>query len=305
MRTILRTTLLAAVTAALGCSVAHDDHELSRQGATELNANSPAMQLARLNGARALRDAARSNAPVGGLLSVFDDPLTNTHGFSQALFFNQHVPLGCTKVTPIEGGTCEEYVACDPPEPDFQPQLVDVGTVKVASTFDAFELAPGVFHDAESRSGPFWRGDGDTVSMSFSGIANQVPAWSTTMAAPVADAVAHIPPSFDRRAGLGLEWRYAVGDGPALGHMAVVVAQVDPPRGTIECLVPMTQRSIKIPSELLARFVPGPGVVMMTSTATKSFGSAIGSGATQIVVALSGTVDVGNPNPNDPNVQFR
>jgi hypothetical protein len=305
MRTTFQLTMLAAAVTALGCSTPSEDREPAHQGSAELGTGSRAMQMSRMNGARALRDAVRSNTEIGGLVTVFDDPLTNTHGFSQALFFNQHVPIGCTRAIPIEGGTCEQYVVCDPPEPDFTPQLVDVGAIDFKSTFDAFHLEPAFFHDAESRSGPFWRGDGDVVTMSFAGTTELPQAWSTTMAAPVADAVSHVPSSVDRGAGLELTWRYATGAAPAVGKMAVVVAQTDPPRGSIECLVPMTQRSMKIPAQMLTRFVPGPGSVMMTSTATKFFGTPIGAGGTQIVVALTGTVDIGNPDQTDSNVQFR
>jgi hypothetical protein len=253
----------------------------------------------------AMLDASKARAaPVlGGFVQIFDDQLTNTHGITNMIFVDQHLAAGCYETYPIEGGECWKAIACDPPEPDFTGQLVDVGAVSLSSTFDTFERAPAIFQEPETRSGPFWRGDGDSVRFAFAGTEGVAPPFEHEARAPVGDAVGIVPSTVPRTAPLRLSWRYANGDQPAVGHLMVTVGQSEPAPRFLGCRVPMARRAMEIPASLLERFSPGAGMVLMSSTASETIDSQVTSGPIRLLLSITSTVDIGNPD-SDENVVF-
>jgi hypothetical protein len=261
--------------------------------------------LSRVAKEAAMLDAskARAGQPIGGFVQIFDDQLTNTHGITNMIFVDQYVPVGCYETYPIEDGECWKTVACDPPEPEFMGRLVNVGAVSLSSTFDTFARAAAIFQQPETRSGPFWRGDGDTVRFSFAGTDGVAPPFEHTTRAPVGDAVGVVPRTVTRKAPLRLSWRYAFGDQPAVGHLTVNVFQLEPAPTFLACRVPMARRGMEIPAAVLARFSPGAGTVSMASTASAAIDSQVVSGPIRVVLSITSTVDIGNPD-DDPNVVF-
>jgi hypothetical protein len=261
--------------------------------------------LSRVAKEAAMLDAskARASTVVGGFVQIFDDQLTNTHGIMNMIFVDQHLAAGCYETYPIEGGECWKAVACDPPEPEFSGQLVDVGAVSLSSTFDTFERAPSIFQEPETRSGPFWRGDGDSVRFAFAGTEDVAPPFEYTARAPVGDAVGVVPAKVPRTAPLRLSWRYANGDQPAAGHLMVSVQQQEPVPTFLGCRVPMSRRAMEIPAALLERFSAGAGVVSMSSTTSEAINSQVVNGPVRLLLSITSTVDIGNPD-SDPNVVF-
>jgi hypothetical protein len=311
MKTMMRYLLLAATTALLACSAPREQAGSSADAldrAPSPQVSRRAADLTRAAKMAAMRRLARVEAipKVGGVLNIFDDQLGNHHGTQDSFFFDDYVPLGCTDVIPIEGGECLVAAECNPPQPPFNPNLVTVGTLEIAATYDTLRIEPNFIYAAVDHPGPFWRGDGDFVSLSVAGDPRVAPAWSTRMRAPVADAVATIPPSIDRSVPLPFEWRYAIGSESAVGDLILSISQsqTDPSLNAV-CVVPFTQRRAVVPESVLQRFGASAATISMASAAAETFDTYVEAGAMKLVVSLTGAVDIGQGSPNEPNVVFR
>ena len=247
---------------------------------------------ARAQASRTRRDHILANDPqVSGVVTVQDDSLTNSHSLTANLFTGQTGAAQCFDTFPLDGGgQCFRSKPCPNPTPAMAGAAADLGTLEVKSTFDdlAADYDPGQGQYMAGGLGPFWRGDGDSVSVSFAGRdvgEGTAPAFQYSTRAPVGDAIMTLPTTpVDRSQGLSLEWNYAVGTEAAVGNMQIVLFQSE----ALVCIVPTINRSTRIPAAALDHFTQGPAIVIPNSEAPESTSA---TGNTKIFVIVQATVD--------------
>jgi hypothetical protein len=258
------------------------------------------------------RAAPPATAPgeLGGFVQISDDQLQNMHTVS-AFFFKQRTPRTCGDITPLPGGgECFAFKVCDPPEPPFSmPTVTDVGVVQVSSSFDTIRLEhppTATFYPTVARPGPFWRGDGDDVTFSFTGVPAVLPAFEHRVRAPVGDVIASIRSPFARDVPLRFTWDYADGASPAVGELSFRLLQMTGVGGLLVCRAPLAARAVEIPTTMLTRFSTGPATLSMASNAVGTSFGPLENGNMRISFILSSVVDTGLPSdPTQPNVAFR
>jgi hypothetical protein len=255
---------------------------------------------------RALRD--RTPTDFAALLAIEDDQLANRHS---AAALTAHAPLtppilGCYEQIPLDaGGTC--YLRRPCPPGGGIPAPAGIGELTVSSTYDTIKLADreGFYGEADARSGPFWRGDGDMISISFAGLSGILDPVSFEVRAPVGDAIAFAPvDAIDRTGALRLRWMYAQATEAAVGEMSVNLRQ--PATGiALTCLAPLAQRAIELPSTLLRLFASGDAFLSFQSVAVANF-LPLEKGRLKLLATIRGVVDM-RPFalPTAPNIAFR
>jgi hypothetical protein len=245
---------------------------------------------------------------VGGFVQILDDQLSNNHTVF-ATFYKKRTAQNCGDFTPLEGGgECFTYRPCNPPAPPFmQPEPTTVGKVEVTSAFDTIRLEPigaTTFYPRTVRPGPFWRGDGDEVTFSFTGVPGAVPAFTYRERAPVGDVIAKVPTPFAREAPIRLTWSYADGSQAAVGDMSIRLFQRDS-AASVACRAPLAARAIELPRTLLTRFTAGPANLILQSVAVGTGFTPLEQGSVRLTFQLASVVDTGEVvDPAEPNVSF-
>jgi hypothetical protein len=282
------TLSLACATLSLACASKDPATDTPTEGLRAGLDRAPARAAAREQGLRTRRDHILANDPqVSGVVTVQDDSLTNSHSLTATLFTGQTGAAQCFDTFPLDGGgQCYRPKPCDNPAPTTAGQPADLGTLEVKSTFDVLtaDYDPGQGQYSAAGGGPFWRGDGDSVSVSFVGQEGVAPPFQYSTRAPVGDAIVTLPTMpVDRAQGLSLEWNYAVGTAAAVGNMQIVLFQSE----ALVCIVPMINRSARVPAAALDHFTEGPAIVLPNSEAPDS----TPQGNTKVFVVVQATVD--------------
>jgi hypothetical protein len=302
----LRSMAVAAILAGAGCGGPSGTDSAaveSAQRATAGSLPSDAGDASSREAARVVLDRrARRDVPderrIGGFVYVSDDQLTNRHYVSVS-FHDGPQAVPCGDVVPIPGGgECFLYRACegagtDPGTPIAAPSPVDVGVVEVSARYDTvrLETVPGLpYYGGASRPGPFWRGDGDEVSISFTGVPGETPPFAYRVRAPVGDVIASPAAAVERGGSLRFGWDYADGARPAVGDLLIRLYQ-NGASGALACTMPLASRAVEIPPALLQDFVPGPAFLRLESVALGTAFAPVATDHVRLTMQLQSTVD--------------
>jgi len=301
----LRVFMSLAVAGALGCSSTPEPAELSSSAPVTASMEDAAREAERMLLDRAA-PAPATPGELGGYVTIIDDQLAYDHTVS-AFFVTARNSRTCGDITPLPtGGECFVFHPCDPPAPESSPVDTDVGVVEVSSSFDRVRLMhtpSSLYYPRVTRPGPFWRGDGDYVTFSFTGVPDVLPGFEHRVRAPVGDVVASVRSPFARDVPLRITWDYADGADAAVGELALRIVQ----DGVLACRAPLAARAIEIPTSMLTRFGAGPARLLMSSNAVgTSFMPLLERGNMRLSFQLSSVVDMGlSSEPGQPNVVFR
>lgn len=296
-RSAISATLLVALvsiaSAVVACRDGSRDAAVESQIAGASEANAAAKRDKAM--ANAKRLATSSMKDVGGFIFLSDDQLANNHS-AFAQFTDKHDPDQCSDEIPLEGGgRCAINRPCDPDAGDAPPTPgtpLDVGTLTIKTAFGTLALErEGDQYSSDTLPGPFWRGDGDAVAVSFPGEPGKIPSFAFEAPAPVGDVVGRMPTgSIPRTGTMHFDWSYGQGSNEAASEIVVIVFQSDMAVG---CNVPLSKRSLDIPPAALGRFLEGPANVFMLSTYATTKNGVVEQGQVKVGVSMQGSVDVG------------
>lgn len=202
-------------------------------------------------------------APIYAFLHVADDQLANEHSAGAGIGNVNY--NGCYDDVPTSDGVrCLVDRPCDKQPPPPPEQWFDVGPITVTTSLDTMEMTfTESYYNTGSRPGPGWRGDGDTIRVSFAGKAGVVPAFDFEGPAPISDATSLLPTApIPRTSPLHLEWSYGASSADATTDMYVILFQGE---RVAACAVPISRRQVDVPVGVLNVFDVGQADLYLTT----------------------------------------